>query len=156
MIGKQYVRTRVASSEINLNAWTEENVLQVCREALIDRDDESKNLCSHWIDRAIAAPLSTIKAFLGDSEALHGGTMGEPISQPDYVLALRKFFWKVIVDIGITFDPPYLVLNADEKTSQTMSNYIWYAFIDRWGANDWIHHDKRQVMRRSCTIITDL
>ena len=68
MIGQPYVLTRVASSEINMNAWIEENVLQVCREALIDGDDESKNICSHWIDRAIAAPLSTIKAFLGDSE----------------------------------------------------------------------------------------
>ena len=131
MIGKSHVLTQVASSEINMNLWTEESVLQVCRQAWIDGNDSAENLCNIWIDNAFAAPLSTIKAFLGDSEALHGGTMGEPIIQPDYVLALRKFFWKVIVDIGITFDPPYLVLNADEKTSQTMSNYIWYAFIDR-------------------------
>ena len=114
-----------------MNLWTEESVLQVCRQAWIDGDDEAEHLCNCWIDKAFAAPLSTIKAFLGDSEALHGGTMGEPIRQPGYVLALHKFFWKVIVDIGITFDPKYLVLNADEKTSQTMSNYVWHAFIDR-------------------------
>ena len=88
MIGQPYVLTRRPKSAINLNVWTEEKIIQVCREALIDGDDESKNLCNHWIDRAFAAPLSTIKAFLGDSEALHGGTMGEPIIQPDYVSAL--------------------------------------------------------------------
>ena len=131
MIGNSYVRTRVAWSDIDKELWTEERVLQVCRQSLIDGNDEAKHVCNCWIDEAFAAPLSTIKAYLGDSEVLHGGTMGEPIRQPGYVLALHKFFWNVIVDIGITFDPPYLVLNADEKTSQTMSNYVWHAFIDR-------------------------
>ena len=114
-----------------MNLWTEESVLQVCRQAWIDGDDEAEHLCNCWIDKAFAAPLSTIKAFLGDSEALHGGTMGEPIIQPDYVLALRKFFWNVIVDIGISAAPKYLVLNADEITAQTMANYVWHAFVDR-------------------------
>jgi len=131
MIGNSYVRTRVAWSDIDMNLWTEESVLQVCRQSLIDGNDEAEHLCNCWIDKAFAAPLSTIKAFLGDSEALHGGTMGEPISQPGYVLALRKSFWKVIVDIGIAFVPKYLVLNADEITAQTMANYVWHAFVDR-------------------------
>ena len=131
MIGKPYVLTEIACSEINMDAWTEENVLQVCREALIDGDDESKTLCNHWIDRAIAAPLSTIKAFLGDSEALHGGTMGEPIIQPDYVLALSKIFWDALADIAKCAAPKYQVLNDDEKTAQAMANYVWHAFVDR-------------------------
>ena len=131
MIGQPYVLTQIASSEINMNAWTEENVLQVCRQAWIDGNDEAENLCNHLIDNAFAAPLSTIKAFLGDSEALHGGTMGEPIIQPDYVLALRKIFWDVFVDIVISAAPKYQVLNDDEKTAQAMANYVWHAFIDR-------------------------
>ena len=131
MIGNSYVRTGVAWSDIDMNLWTEESVLQVCRQSLIDGNDEAEHLCNCWIDKAFAAPLSTIKAFLGDSEALHGGTMGEPIIQPDYVLALRKFFWKVLVDIGIAFVPENLVLGADEITARTMANYVWHAFVDR-------------------------
>ena len=131
MIGKSHVLTQVAISEINMNLWTEESVLQVCRQSLIDGNDEAEHLCNCWIDKAFAAPLSTIKAFLGDSEALHGGTMGEPIIQPDYVSALSKIFWDALADIAKCAAPKYQVLNDDEKTAQAMANYVWHAFIDR-------------------------
>ena len=131
MIGQPYVHMRVPRSETNINPWTEEQVLHVFREALIDGDNESKNFCEHWIDSAIAAPLSTIKAFLGDPEALHGGTMGEPIIQPYYVEALRTMFWDALVDISKCAAPKYQVLNENEKAAQTIANYAWHAFVDR-------------------------
>ena len=84
MIGQINVIREIPVSEICFNDWTEEKVIQVCRDG-IKGDKEALNLFNVWAEKAIAPPICAIKAFLGDTERLDGGTMGAPISQPEYV-----------------------------------------------------------------------
>ena len=87
------------------------------------------HLCQVWVESAIAVPTRTTKAFLGDSETLHGGSMGEPITQPGYVYELGDIFTDALARIGKCAVPEYLVFNNMEIGARTMANYIWHAFV---------------------------
>ena len=114
--------------EMNFTEWTEEKVIQVCREAF-SGDDESGHLFQVWMDNSIAVPLSEIKAFLGDTETLDGGTIGEPIIQPDYVHELYELLTDALASIAKCAVPEYLVLYNNEIGALTMANYVWHVCI---------------------------
>ena len=128
MIGRSRVIMELPREELNFTEWIEEKVIQVCREAF-SGDAESGHLFQVWMDNAIAVPLSEIKAFLGDTETLDGGTIGEPIIQPDYVHELYELLTDALVSIAKSAVPEDLVLNNNEIGALTMANYVWHVFI---------------------------
>ena len=128
MIGRSAVIMQMPHEEITFTEWIEEKVIQVCREAF-SGDAESGHFFQVWMDNSIAVPLSEIKAFLGDTETLHGGTIGEPIIQPDYVEKLYELLTDGLASIAKCAVPEYLVLNNMEIRALTIANYIWHAFV---------------------------
>ena len=128
MIGRSPVIMQVPREESIFTEWTEEEVIQVCREAF-SGDAEARHIFQVWMDQSIAVPLSEIKAFLGDTETLHGGTIGEPIIQPEYVQELYELLTDALASIAKSAVPEYLVLNNDEIGALTIANYVWHVSI---------------------------
>ena len=128
MIGRSPVIMQVPREELIFTEWIEEEVIQVCREAF-SGDAEARHIFQVWMDQSIAVPLSEIKAFLGDTETLHGGTIGEPIIQPEYVQELYELPTDALASIAKSAVPEYLVLNNDEIGAVTIANYVWHVCI---------------------------
>ena len=81
------------------------------------------------MDNSIAVPLNEINAFLGDTETLHGGTIGEPINQPEYVQELYELLTDALASIAKSAAPENRVLNKNEIGALTMENYVWHVCI---------------------------
>ena len=128
MIGRSRVNMLLPREEVHFTEWTGGKVIEVCREAY-SGNAESRHLFRVWLDNAMAAPLSEIKAFLGDTETLHGGTIGEPIIQPEYVQELYELLTDALASIAKSAVPEYLVLNNNEIGALTMANYVWHVCI---------------------------
>ena len=128
MLGYSRVLMEVPLAQLDLTLWTEEQVIEVCREAFTG-DAKSGHVFQVWLDNAIAGPLSKIQAFIGDTETLDGGTQGELIIQPDYVHTLYELLIDALASIAHCAVPEYLVLNNNDIGALTMANYVWHVCI---------------------------
>ena len=95
---------------------------------MVDGGVEEGRLVHMWMDGACVRPLRQIKLFLGDGPDVTGGTIEEPVSQPEYVkLLVEMFHGRALDTMKVCFKPPY---NNLELWKLAMCDYVWRACID--------------------------
>ena len=69
-------------------------------------------------------PLSLVKEYLGEDTCVDGGTIGEPVTQPEYVRILRDLLrHSCLKPMRWYFSPP---LTRKECTKFALTKFLWY------------------------------
>ena len=87
MVERQALVSTVSASEIEL--LTYDDILTIARGAFA-RKEEDVNFIVLLLEFSLKPALIGVKEFLGHDSQVHGGTLGDPITQPEYVRLLTK------------------------------------------------------------------
>ena len=123
----QHVTMQMSPSEIE--PWTRPRVLQMVQEVLSadpEKAKEANNVINNIVCIIQNRPLSLVQEYLGEDICVDGGSIGEPVTQPEYVHLLRMH----LVDLCFEpmrwyFSPP---LTPKECTILALTNFLWYYF----------------------------
>ena len=79
-------------------------------------------------DRVIAQIHESIKEYLGDDPRIDGGSIGEPIAQPEYALLCRDFLHNTIIKAGeMHYCPP---LSRASTNIECLTDWIWICAVN--------------------------
>ena len=90
MVDRQAVVSEVTPSEIEF--LTYDDILLIARGAFA-RKEEDVNFIVLLLEFSLKPALIGVKEFLGHDSRVHGGTMGDPIRQPEYIRLFTKDLW---------------------------------------------------------------
>ena len=90
MVERQALVSTVSASEIEL--LTYDDILTIARGAFARKEDDV-DLIGLLLESSLKPALIGVKEFLGHDSQVHGGTMGDPIRQPEYVRLFTKDLW---------------------------------------------------------------
>ena len=115
--------------QIHLQLWTREKVLQVLESAAENQEREAMQWLVIWLDESIKEPLTSIKQYLGDDPRIDGGTMGEPIEQPEYACLCRDLLRNKIIEAGeMYYCPP---LSPARTNLECLTDWLWICAVNR-------------------------
>ena len=118
--------SKVPASKIE--CLTYDVILLIARGAFA-RKEEDVDFIGLLLESSLKPALIGVKEFLGHDSPVHGGTMGEPIMQPEYVRLLTKdLSLRVLNNSEFFFCPPW---SKVEKGARAVTDYVWRAGVDR-------------------------
>ena len=123
----QRVTMQMRPSEIE--PWTRPQVRQMVQEVLSadpEKAKEANNVINNIVCIIQNRPLSLVREYLGEDSGVDGGSIGEPVTRPEYVHILRMH----LVDLCFGpmeryFSPP---LTPKYCTMLALTNFLWYYF----------------------------
>ena len=123
----QNVITQMSPSEIE--PWAKAQVRQMVQD-VFSVDDEKAKEAKHVINNIVCSmqsrPLSLVQGYLGEDTCVDGGTIGEPVTQPEYVHILRLHLIDLCLEPMMWyFSPP---LTREVCTIIALTNFLWYYF----------------------------
>ena len=123
----QHVIMEMSPSEIDL--WTKPQVVQMVQDSFsadAEKAKEAKSIIKQTVWHMQSRPLSLVQGYLGEDTCVDGGTIGEPVTQPEYVHILRMHLIDVCLELMMLhFSPP---LTRKECTMLALANFCWYYF----------------------------
>ena len=126
MVERQALVSTVSAGEIEL--LTYDVILLIARGAFA-RKEEDVDVFGLLLESSLKPALIGVKEFLGHDSQVHGGTMGDPITQPEYVRLLTEDLWHRVVDNSkFFFCPPW---SKVEIGARAVTDYVWRAGVDR-------------------------
>ena len=126
MVDRRAVVSEVDLSEIKF--LTYDDILTIARGAFA-RKEEDVNFIVLLLEFSLKPALIGVKEFLGHDSQVHGGTLGDPITQPEYVRLLTKdLSLRVLNNSEFFFCPPW---SKVEKGARAVTDYVWRAGVDR-------------------------
>ena len=116
-------------SPSGIEPWTQPQVRQMVQDVFSVDDEkakETKNVTNNIVFIIHNRPLSLAQEYLGEDICVDRGSIGEPVTQPEYVHLLRMH----LVDLCFEpmrwyFSPP---LTPKECTILALTNFLWYYF----------------------------
>ena len=129
MFNQQCLHTTIPIDQIHLQLWTPAKVRHVLESAAQNQEDsESMQLFLTWLDDSIQKPLASIKQYLGDDPRIDGGSIGEPIAQPEYALLCRDFLHNTIIKAGeMHYCPP---LSRASTNIECLTDWMWICAVN--------------------------
>ena len=129
MFNQPCLHTTVPIDQIHLQLWTPAQVRQVLESAAQNQDSESMQLFLTWLDDSIQKPLASIKQYLDDDPRIDGGTIGEPIEQPEYACLCRDLLRNKIIEAGeMYYCPP---LSPARTNIECLTDWLWICAVNR-------------------------
>ena len=126
MVDRQAVVSEVTPSEIKF--LTYDDILTIARGAFARKEDDV-DLIGLLLESSLKPALIGVKEFLGHDSQVHGGTMGDPITQPEYVRLLTKdLSLRVLNNSEFFFCPP---CDKVETGARAVADYVWRAGVGR-------------------------
>ena len=126
MFNQQYLQMKMCIDQIH--AWTRDEVRQVLESAVENQESEAKQWLVLWLDESIKKPLASIKEYLGDDPRIDGGSIGEPIAQPEYALLCRDFLHNTIIKAGeMHYCPP---VSRASTNIECLTDWIWICAVN--------------------------
>ena len=126
MFNQQYLQMTMCIDQIH--GWTRDEVRQVLESAVENQEREAKQWLVLWLDESIKEPLASIKQYLGDDPRIDGGTIGEPIAQPEYALLCRDSLRGKITEAGkMYYCPP---LSPARTNIECLTDWIWICAVN--------------------------
>ena len=120
MVDRQGVVSKVTPSEIEFLTY---DVILVIARGAFARKEEDVNFIVLFLEFSLKPALIGVKEFLGHDSQVHGGTMGDPITQPEYVRLLTEDLWHRVVDNSkFFFCPPW---SKVEIRARAVTDYVW-------------------------------
>ena len=102
--------------------YTYDDILLIARGAFA-RKEEDVNFIFLLLEFSLKPALIGVKEFLGHDSQVHGGTMGDPITQPEYVRLLTKdLSLRVLNNSEFFFCPPW---SKVEIRARAVTDYVW-------------------------------
>ena len=131
----QRVTMQMRPSEIE--SWTRPRVLQMVEEVLSadpEKAKEANNVINNIVCIIQNRPLSLVREYLGEDSGVDGGSIGEPVTRPEYVHILRMHL------VGLCFGPMERYfsppLTPKYCTMLALTNFLWYYFQYHNGAGE--------------------
>ena len=129
MFNQQCVQTMIPIDQMHLHLWTRAQVRQVLESAAENQEREAMQLFLTWLDDSIQKPLASIKQYLDDDPRIDGGTMGEPIEQPEYAWLCRDLLRNKIIEAGeMYYCPP---LSPARTNIECLTDWLWICAVNR-------------------------
>ena len=126
MVERQALVSTVSAGEIKL--LTYDDILTIARGAFANKT-EDVNFFVLLLESSLKPALIGVKEFLGHDSQVHGGTMGDPIRQPEYVRLFTKDLWlRVLNNSEFFFCPP---CDKVETGARAVADYVWRAGVGR-------------------------
>ena len=120
MVDRQAVVSEVTPSEIEF--LTYDDILLIARGAFARKEDDV-DLIGLLLESSLKPALIGVKEFLGHDSQVHGGTVGDPIMQPEYVRLLTKdLSFRVLNNSEFFFCPPW---SKVEIRARAVTDYVW-------------------------------
>ena len=125
----QRVTWQMRPSEIE--PWTEPEVRQMVQDTFSVDDEKAKeakktNITNNIVFIIHNRPLSLVQEYLGEDICVDGGSIGEPVTRPEYVHILRMHL------VGLCFRPMERYFSPPRTpkycTMLALTNFLWYYF----------------------------
>ena len=117
MIGETGIVQQIPADDVDHNPITPEFVMQLLDES--GNDPEAAHFVRALADQAIKKPMILIKKYLDEDPRVDGGTIGEPVSQPNFVFIVRECLLQAIVEAtdGSVIGVPRIYLVRSQRTT---------------------------------------
>ena len=122
----QHVIMEMSPSEIDL--WTKPQVVQMVQDSFsadAEKAKEAKSIIKQTVWHMQSRPLSLAQGYLGEDTCVDGGTIGGPVTQPEYVHLRMHLVHVCSEPMMWYFSPP---LTPKECTILAVANFFWYYF----------------------------
>ena len=121
----QYVVMKMSAQDIH--PWTESEIQQMIDDSFSE-DVDKASVARHAFETILFSmhrlPLSLVKEYLGEDPCVDGGTIGEPVTQKEYVHILHEKLKHLCIEtMRWYFSPP---LSPDVCFKVALTKFVWY------------------------------